>query len=277
MITTILPLHVGNALRLFIQPPANAVRWKVLRKGQGIFSGHDDPSAIVAYEGDEHVVLDIAHLQNEVLAYYCPFYTADGTTWTAGPVASGTPAGTYEETTTDVLSELRTRLSVGLQIECERGNFLPAAGHIQVFTAPPSLEQNISLPLVTVHLDNEEPAERAIGEYIGGDYFEDGEWSDGEGWLASVSVVIIAWSLNSDERLELRKAIRRLVIANLPVFDALGWSGIDLKQQDVDAISGEYAAHIYQVMSTLTCLAPVRVAGRVAPVNAVNIDVFARS
>lgn len=273
MISMIQPLHVGNALRLFLQPPADAVRWKVLRKGNGTFSGHDDPSAIVAYEGDENVIVDTAFLQNEVMAFYCPFYTSDGTAWTAGPVASGTPAAIYQEHTADVLSFLRDRLEAGLLVEVQRGNFVPELGYIQVYTAPPSLEQNLRLPLVTVHLDNEDSSERAIGEDISGDQFDaiGFDWQESEGWLANVRVMVIGWSLNSDERLELRKAIRRIIIANLPVFAAQGWDQVNLSQQDIDAINGEYTAQLYQVMSTFTCLAPVRVSGTVDAIREVSV------
>lgn len=273
MISMIQPLHVGNALRLFLQPPAGAVRWKVLRKGNGTFSGHDDQSAIVAYEGDENVIVDTAFLQNEVMAFYCPFYTSDGTTWAAGPVASGTPAAIYQEHTTDVLSFLRDRLEAGLLVEVQRGNFVPELGYIQVYTAPPSLEQNLRLPLVTVHLDNEDSSERAIGEDISGDQFDaiGFDWQESEGWLANVRVMVIGWSLNSDERLELRKAIRRIIIANLPVFAAQGWEQVNLSQQDIDAINGEYTAQLYQVMSTFTCLAPVRVSGTVDAIREVSV------
>lgn len=273
MISMIQPLHVGNALRLFLQPPADAVRWKVLRKGNGTFSGHDDPSAIVAYEGDENVIVDTAFLQNEVMAFYCPFYTSDGATWTAGPVASGTPAAIYQEHTADVLSFLRDRLEAGLLVEVQRGNFVPELGYIQVYTAPPSLEQNLRLPLVTVHLDNEDSSERAIGEDISGDQFDaiGFDWQESEGWLANVRVMVIGWSLNSDERLELRKAIRRIIIANLPVFAAQGWDQVNLSQQDIDAINGEYTAQLYQVMSTFTCLAPVRVSGTVDAIREVSV------
>lgn len=270
------PLHVGNALRLFIEPPAGAVRWKVLRKGSNTFSSHDDASAVVAYEGDERVIVDSAFLQNQVMAFYRPFYTSDGLVWTAGPTASGTPDAIYEDMSVDVLSVLRQRIESGLLVECQRGNFATELGYIQVYTASPSLERDLAMPLVTVHLENEEPGERFVGEDMIGDQFDEigGDWSESEGWLANVSVTLIGWSLNSDERLELRKAIRRIVVANLPVFADEGWQQCSLSQQDIDAVNGEYPAHIYQVMSTFTCLAPVRVAGRV---NSVINEVISRS
>lgn len=269
------PLHAGNALRLFIEPPAGAVRWRVLRKGADSFAGHDDPSALVVSEGDDRVIADIASLQNQVMAFYRPFYTSDGITWTAGPTAHGTPDAIYQDESSDVLSTLRQRLEAGLLVECQRGNFATDLGYIQVYTASPSLERDLALPLVTVHLENEEPGERVLGEDMIEGQFDaiGGDWDEAEGWLANVSVTIIGWSLNSDERIELRKAIRRIVVANLTVFEALGWYQVNLSQQDIDAVNGEYPAHIYQVMSTFSCVAPVRVSGNVSAIS----DVISRS
>lgn len=277
MITMIQPLPVGNALRLFIQPPAGAVRWKVLRNGNGVFSGHDDASAAVAYEGDDHVTLDTAFLQNEVMAFYAPFYTADGVTWTAGPVANGTPSASYEEFTTDVMSVLRDRMESGLLVEVQRGSLINELGYVQVYTAAPSLERDLRMPLVTLHLESEEPAERGIGDQLAGGQFDaiSASWEESEGWLSSVRIAMIGWSLNADERIELRKAIRRIVLANLPVFEAAGFVTVSLSQQDVDAVSGEYPAPLYQVMNTFTCLAPVRVGSR-APVGVQEV-ISARS
>ena len=264
MISIVQPIFAGNALRLFLEPPAGAVAWKVLRKGSSTFTGHDDASALVAYEGDESVFVDTEALRNEVMQFYRPFYTSDGgVSWTAGAVASGTPRATYEDLSTDVLSFVRERLEAGLLVEVERQNLLTDIGYVQVYTAPPSLERDLRFPLVTVHVENEEPSERFIGEDLAGDWLDavgdDGSFS--EGWLANVSLAIIGWSLNPDERVELRKAIRRIVVANLPVFGDRGFQQISLSQQDIDAINGEYPSPMYQVMNTFTCLAPVRVGG----------------
>lgn len=274
MISIVQPLPVGNALRLFIQPPVGAVRWKVLRNGNGVFAGHADPAAVLAYDGSETVFVDVEFLQNDVMAFYCPFYTADGTTWAAGQVASGTPAASYSDQTSDVMSELRTRLQAGLLVEVQRGNLMHDLGHIPVFVASPSLDRDLRMPLVTVHLDSEEPSERGLGEMLADDDFDAiGGAEESEGWLASVSLTIIGWSLNGDERLELRKAIRRVIIANLPIFESFGWLMPNLSQQDVDAVGGEYPVPMYQVMNTFTCVAPVRISGGV---TGVVTEIFAR-
>ena len=276
MITMVQPLHVGNALRLFIEPPADAVRWRVLRKGSDTFSGDpDDPSALVAYEGDERVVVDAAHLQNEVMAFYRPFYLSLAGIWTPGQTAYGTPASIYEERTTDVMSLVRERLEAGLKVEVERGSLVHELGYVQVYTAPPSQEQNLLFPLVTITLSSESSDVRAVGETISGDEFDSigFDWSESEGWLASVQLEVTGWSLNSDERIELRRAIRRVVLANLPVFAAHGIDQVNLSMSDNDAVNGEYGAPVYQVMANFSCVAPVRVGGRVDAISEVTTTV----
>lgn len=263
MITMVQPLYAGNAVRLFVAPPAGSLAWKVLRNTTGVFSGVDDAGAVLVYHGLDGVFIDALGLGNDVLYYWAVFYTTDNVAWTAGNVLGGTPSAIYQDHTTDVLSFLRERLEAGLRVECQRGNFLPELGYVQVYTAPPAMEQGLRFPLVTLHLESEDSADRAIGENISGDEFDavGFGWEESEGWLANVRLLIIGWSLNSDERLELRKAIRRIVAANLPVFDSYGWITPNLAQQDIDAINGEYPSQIYQVMSTFTCVAPVRVGG----------------
>lgn len=266
------PLPIGNALRLFIQPPAGAVRWKVLRKGSATFTGHDDPGAIVAYEGNEDVYVDTGPgLKNELKAFYCAFYTKDGAEWTASQVNDGTPAAIYEEHSTDVLSFMRERLEAGLKVECERGTFMTELGYIQVMTAPPAMDGDLRFPLVTIYLDDESSSQRAIGESMMGDELAGigDDWEDSDGWLANVQLSIVGWSLNGDERVELRKAIRRLIVGNLQVFGDRGWMLPNLSQKDQDAVNGEYPTPMYQVLNTFTCLAPVRVSGGVSAISEV--------
>ena len=272
MITTVQPIHAGNALRLFLEPPAGAVIWRVLRKGSDSFTTHDDAEAFLAYEGDEKVIVDARYLKNEQMAFYKPFYF-NGTAWNAGPTAHGTPAAIYEEHTTDVLSFVRERLEAGLLVEVERGNLSSEIGYIQAYTAPPSLERDLRFPLVTIHLESESSADRGLGEDISGDEFDSigFDWLESEGWLSQVQLQIVGWSLNSDERIELRKAIRRLIVSNLPVFDAEGMQQINLSQLDVDAVDGEFNVPLYQVMNSFSCLAPVRVGGRINPVTDITV------
>lgn len=272
MISFIQRIAIGNALRVFIEPPDGATRWRVLRKGSDTFSGHDDASALVAYEGDLKSFVDSQSLQNDIMAFYRPYYFINGS-WEEGATANATPVANYEDLTTDVLSMVRDRIEAGLKVECDRGNFSTELGYIQVYTAPPSVEQNLRFPLVTVHLTDEGPQERGIGEYIGGDEFDSDafDWSDSEGWLAQVQLSIMGWSYNSDERIELRKALRRIVLANLPVFADSGFDQVNFSQQDVDAVNGEYGPPIYQVLCSFSCTAPVRVGSTVDAITDVEV------
>ncbi len=262
MISMIQPVAAGNALRVFLEPPSGALRWRLLRKLGDTFTGEDDTDAIVIYNGDDKPILDTLGLVNSTLYYYRPYYF-DGTTWTPGTTVTSTPAATFEDLTVDVLSLVRERLDLGLQVEIARGNLIHDDSHIQVLTAPPTTDQ-ARWPIVTVHLHDESAAERGIGEIIGADEFdaETDEWLEKEGWLARTQLSIMGWSLNPDERIELRKALRRILLANFPIFDFAGMIQIDFSQQDTEDFES-FGAPVYQVLCTLSCLAPSQVGFRV--------------
>lgn len=273
MISMVQPLPIGNALRLFLQPPSGSVRWRVLRKATPDIDGVDDATALVAYEGTERLFMDSMLLPNGEPAHYVPFYLDASNTWAAGPGASGTPAATYEDLSTDALNLVRDRLEAGLQVEVQRGNIVNDLGYVQAFTAPP-LADNVHFPVVTVHVESEQPSERFIGEDVMGDAFDaiGFDWAESEGWIADVRLQIIGWCLNADERAELRRAIRRVVVGNLPVFSGHGLDQVTLQQSDVDAMNGEFGVpQMFQTINSFSCVAPVRVAGRVPAIRDVTV------
>lgn len=274
MISMIRPLHIGNAIQLLLTPPAGAKLWRVLRKGSNDIVNQTDPAALVAYEGCEKCVVDTTGLINGVLMYYAVFYF-DGLTWFASDTASVTPRADYEDHTTDVFSFVRDRLDAGLAVETQRKTLNPSNGYIQVLTAPPVVEGSIQLPLLTIHLQSEASSVRGIGEVLTPDEFDiEGDfWDDDEGYLAQVSIEIAAWSLNPDERIELRKAVRRIILANYAVFESVGMINVSLQQQDIDSLAGEYGAPIYQSVSILSCEAPVKVGGRIDPVRVIQSNI----
>ena len=247
---------------------------RVLRKASDTFSGPDDDSALMAFEGDERAFVDTQCLPNDVMAFYKPFYSWDGgSSWPeSGATASATPRANYADLSTDVLTMVRDRLETGLKVEVERGVLVAELGYVQVFVAPP-LVDTAHFPVVTIHLESEQPERRALGEYIGGDDFDPAEndWGESDGWLAAVRLQIIGWSLNADERKELRKAIRRVIVANLVVFADAGMDQVELEQSDVDAMNGEYGVpQMFQTVNVFTCVAPVRVSGKVAAISEVH-------
>lgn len=268
MISLIEPVAAGNALRVFLEPPAGARSWRLLRKLSDSFTGEDDPDAIIAYEGADKPVLDIKGLVNSTLYYYRPYYH-DGVAWSAGETVSSTPAASYYDLTTDVLSLVRERLDLGLQEELARGTLVHDDGHVKVLTAPP-LDEDTRWPVVTVHLQDEAPSEHGIGEMIAADEFDEAGfvWGQSEGYLARTQLSIMGWSLNPDERVDLRKALRRIVVANLPVFDFAGMVEIEFSYQDMEDCES-YNAPVYQALCTLRCLAPVRVGSNAGAIREV--------
>jgi hypothetical protein len=275
MISMVIPIPAGNALRLFVQPPAGAVQWRILRKSAvSTFTGATDPDAFIAYEGRDTVLVDTASLVNGVRVNYEIYYTVDGVTWSDGGGAYGTPDATYEEQTSDVLTLLRARLEAGLQVELLRGVVRNDLGYIPVLLAPPSTDGQTQLPLVTLTLESERPSDRSIGECIGGDEFDSigNDWADGDGWMAEVRVQVIVWSLNPDERNDMRMAIRRVILANLTVFSDQGLVLPSLEASHVDDPES-FGAPIYEVVGTFTCTAPVRVGKRVDAIADVSVGV----
>lgn len=261
MISLIMPLAVGNALTIRLAPPSGASEWRVLRKSSDSFIGHDDLEALTVFEGDYKSFIDDKFLQNGVPQFYKAYYRI-GSNWVASETRTGTANASYDDASTDALEVVRDRLTWGLQEEVKRGVLYPSKlGSIPVLIAPPVFE-DARWPMVSIHLTSEQPSTRGIGEMIDSDFIDDDLWSEGEGWLASVQLAIIGWTQNPDERIELRKALRRIIVANLPVFDDHGMVQIEFSQQDVDAVSGEYPANIYQAACQLSCLAPVVVRGK---------------
>lgn len=277
MISNILPAAVGNAIKIFLAPPASAVRWILLRNLSGTFAGQDDPSAARIFSGNgDTTILDAFGLVNGTRYCYGVFYF-DGAAWTPGAVASATPNVTYTDQSVDVLSVVRDRLDAGLQHEIALGTLTPACGAIAVLNAPPVFEET-SWPVVTVHVTADSSGERAVGDLVFPDAFDPvgGLWNEAQGWLARVQLTVVGWSKNPDERMALRKALRKIVIGNLDVFYSAGMTGIDFSQADVDELA-VYPAPVYQAMCTFSCEAPAGVAapvGRFADAPTATATVF---
>jgi len=263
MVISVQPLPVGNALKLRVSPPAGAVGWRILRKDADAFLGPDDDTALVAYEGNDLTVVDHQFLRNGVEAFYRPFYLVDGE-FVAGETVSATPEASYEDHTQDPFDILRERLEAGLQVEVKRRVIRADAEFVQVMTAPPPIDNNLRFPLVSIHLEDDAPQDRFIGEEFDG-IGEDpmtGDFLDGIGWVASTRISVVGWSLNPDERNELRKAIRRVIIANMEVFASHGMDQVAFNQTNNELLGGEQGANLYLSEGTFTCTAPVTVASR---------------
>lgn len=282
MISLLKPLPVGNAVQITVDSlPATAVSWRLLRNTTGAFPAFNDPLSVLVTDsqaGDPLQLMDVgAGLINGTLTYYQLFYF-DGAAWSVDPnaPASCTPATTYQDDCVDAQSIVVDRVKLGIAAEIARGALTPAPNNnnnIDVLTAPPNFD-NTLWPVISVHMTNETPVNRAIGEGIANDTLdaETDLWEDHDGWQAKTQLTIVGWSLNSDERIALRKAIRRIVLANLPVFDAALLLQIELNQQDVEDFTN-YPAPIYETVCLFTCVTPLAINAPAAPITDVEVTV----
>lgn len=270
-ISLIQSVPVGNALRLFLSPPAAAKSWRVLRRPSDAFSGHDDPGAYVAYEGKEKAVTDAFGLYNGVEFFYRVYYWT-GAEWLASSTAKAVPRPHYSDQSIDVLSIVRDRLDLGLQTYVDAGQLQHPRGHIPVMTAAPSVEE-ANWPIVTIHLSSDSSSNRAIGEMLQDDMFSanEYEWHSYEGVLSQWQLSIIAWCLNSDERILLRKALKTLLIANFSIFDSFGIVLPALQFSDQEDFVN-YGAPVYQAICTFSCVAPSQVDGTDSAIREVSVN-----
>jgi hypothetical protein len=268
-ITMVQPMAIGNALKIFLAPSASAVLWRVLRTVALPFVDENDPNAWIVYQGNqERFRIDATGLMNGTPYSYCCF-EYDGTSWTPSAVVTATPNATYDDQTTDVLTVVRDRLDVGLQVEVGRGTLTPQDGAIAVLNAPPEFDDT-RWPVVTVQVVTDGSGDRAVGEAISLDELDPATdlFIDAEGWWAHVELAVIGWSKNPDERIALRKVLRRLVIGNLAVFDAAGLLQIGFNQTDVNEMS--QSPPIYASEGRFVCLAPAAVRSEVDQVTDVT-------
>lgn len=253
-------LHIGNAVRIMLSPKAGSVKWRLLRKKTATFSGFDDAGANVIHDGTDRTVLDDTFLVNGTLYYYA-LYSYDGTAWAADGISAATPQAIFEDLGADVLEIVRNRLDDGLQSLVKRNLLHHGKQKIQVLTAPPLYEDTV-WPVVTVHCQGDASGDRGIGEFGARDEFDQASWSwsSAEGWLSRWQLVIVSWCLNPDQRMILRRAIKTVLIGNLPVFDAYGMTQIDVSQSDTEDLQS-YSAPVYQTITNFTCEAPSVVKG----------------
>ena len=262
-ITLLDPVPAGNAMRVFITPPPGCARWRVLRRTSDAFTGWDDAGAVLVLDGDDNTVLDTKALVNGTPFFYRAYFLV-GAVWIGTPTVEGTPVASYQGHGPDPVALLRERIELGFAVEVARGNVQPQSGEIKVYRGPFQRADNIQFPLAFVHQDSVAPADRFLGEYITGlDLLDDGTLLDSEGYLARHAINLGIVSRNLDERDELRRALTRVLLANLPVFGAAGivlpeWTLTD--SEDLEA----QGAPLFMSGGQFTCIAPAFV-GRGLP------------
>lgn len=256
MISFVLPLAIGNAVRLILQEPQEAKLWRVLRRQDASFAGADDPDAVLVHEGTQCSVLDYTGLANGSTVFYADYWW-DGSAWNAGNVQQVTPGFSLDDQSVDPFSIVRDRIELGLQHYVDTGVLSNSLGRIPVMTASPLFEET-PLPVVTVHLANDDSVGRVVGDAV--DIAFPFDIPESEGWLSRWQITVVGWSLNADERIALRQAIKAVLMGNLPVFDAAGMVQIDMQFSDTEDYQS-YNAPVYMTSCYLSCFAPSVVRG----------------
>jgi hypothetical protein len=253
------PLPIGNAVRLFLRPPSGAVNWVLLRKKTNDIVAHNDPTASVIHSGTELVVLDDSALVNGTTYFYQPFFF-DGTSWTTETATSVVPASTYTIDFPDPLSVMRDRLDYGLQDSIARGRMTHSRGKIQVLNSPP-LASDVAWPVVTVEFAGGAPDANSVGAQIGQGDAISFDQGDEDGWISRVSLHIVGWALNPDERITLRREIERIVVANIPLFNANGMYEVTFSPSADSNDYESYSAPVYMTSSQFSCVTTSNVVG----------------
>ena len=263
MITHLLAPSCGAAVALQVSLDPAAERWRLLRRPDEDFTGADDPDARLIEEWTDYqpypAVLDYTGLVNGTPVWYA-LYARDSGAWAlSGDPATVTPAYLAEPlyTAPDLAELLRERLHSALQAEVAAQRLRHESGAIPVLVGYPQIE-SVRLPVVTVLLMQRAPSVRGVGELVIPDVFDPDGWNHYEGWLDRSTVQIGVWSLNHEDRVQIRNAVQRALILNLPILDAAGFTLPDLSLSDTQDFEA-FNAPIYQSVFTFSADHPALV------------------
>lgn len=245
MIRLLIPLAAGEAVKVMLNPPSNALSWRVLRNTTGDFT--DASSAVeVIYEGGESVFIDTAGVSNAVSYFYKPVYF-DGKVWDDQFLAKQvTVANSFTDVSIDPLLCVRDRLDLGLNAMLHAGKLThPSNAVIPVLLSSPQFE-DAQFPLVTLHVEHNQVDNFGLGYALADDV-------DEFGWYTQSQLSITCWSLNGDERNLFRKAVKAVLLANFEVFDFAGLLQIDVQQSDREEFT-LYPWPTYMSETRFSCL-----------------------
>lgn len=259
MIVYAAPMPAGNAVQVVLRPPPGAKNWRLLRRHGAAPAGPTDSNSALVHAGQDLSPIDI-EVRDGQTWFYEVFYWVGGQ-WIAGGSPSEVVVGATYQPTPDHINLIRERLELGLIQYVKQGTLVgrrkdgSPMNRIPVLLGPPVFDET-PMPVVTIQLDSQSEAERAIGDAMPTEFMpEDGVWSEGIGWLERMQLRIVGWSLNVDERSVLRHAIKTVLAANMPIFYGAG-----LDQIGISARHGEdferFAVPMYQAIIDFTCLLP---------------------
>jgi len=266
MIALIEPLPAGNAIRLILSPPPGARQARILRRvvdptadPPTAIPGPDDPGAVlVADWGDYLAVVDTDGLVNGVEQLYRAFYrnAAGQPILPHAPARKATPSYTARDTSAPVLRLVRERVAMALANAVAAGRLHPASGQVPVVQAPLIAAQAATFPIVSVHLERDQPVEFGIGNIL----LSDDEllalgWDETTGWIAEVTINVVGVTNNPDERITLGEVLQHAIVANLDVFAAHALIRPTLSMSHSEIAPETTNAPLYVAAGTFSCLA----------------------
>ena len=141
MISQVLSLAVGNALKVYFEQASDSTLTIILRNTTGTFSGYNDSTAVSVFTGTNVTcIIDTdVNLANATTYYYGQFDYI-GSSWVAANVVSGVPESTYFDQSVDVLSIVRDRIDAGIKNEILLVTLTPTSSNIPVLNSPPMFE-----------------------------------------------------------------------------------------------------------------------------------------
>lgn len=274
MIRMLEPLSAGNAVRLMLSLSPWAEYQRILCKQVDNFSGPADSFALTVADdcGSDFLVDARDSLVNGVEVFYRAF-EFDGSTWhDQGVSFPAIPASSYTPDKLDVQEFVRDRMQLGITGAIAAGRLFPQSGGIQVTTAPFSLAESTTFPTISVHLESTGSADRGIGDEFEDFYAQlETKWVGTEGWLSRTALNIVGVSQNADERIQIRKTIRQIIQANLPVFSGASMTLIEFSQTDSEQFS-ENNVPLYMTNGAFSCLAPAWIRETEGTISEVTLD-----
>lgn len=254
IINTAQPIGCGNAARIVVEPTVGETSWRVLRNETGTFSGPDDSSAFLVYEGSDRFITDSRLLVNGVTYHYAVFgasyaFNAWGVlptpAWSDPVLATVVPGATFSDLSIDVQEIVRERIDVTINSLIQCGKVVLSKPSVSVMSIP-FFTQGGTLPVVTVLYGSGTTSVRGLGELVAQDVFDDVSGIGSQGWMSSITLEISAWSLNPEERNVLRRALEATIAANLWVLEESGLNMIEVQSVQDSEDTQSMNAPVYQ-------------------------------
>ncbi len=251
----------GNACRIDFVYPESAKRVRVLRKVGSDPSAVDDATAVIVLDappinylsanlqGSEAYLVDHGFQKIDATdpvslvngtAYHYAIYVWDGSAYSDPELITLTPklAISYVEPNTKKMLMERIETTMRALYGTGAYAFKAAAqvAEIKVFSTYPRVKE-CTFPLVSVHRDGEQEAERFLGDNVGERDVEVSSVAAHEelrGRVRRVRFAVLGWTMDSGERDELTQLMNAAIRANVGLFSEMGFADVIVSGSDAE-------------------------------------------